>query len=84
MKKLTLILCLISTLCFSQEKPKEQPNLKNIKVCLLSAGAFTIAGAVTTVVKTYKPESKQADLSRTASMFYGFAGLSLVTIVFNF
>lgn len=84
MKKLILILCLISTVCFSQEKPKQQPNFKNIKIGLLSAGAFTVAGAVTTVIKTYQPASKQKDFARVSSMFYGFAGVSLVTIVFNF
>lgn len=86
MKKLLIVFVLLANISFAQQKPEEKKvNIKNIKVCLFSAGAFTVAGAVTNVIKTYQPHTqKQKDLSRVSSMFYGLAGVSLFTVVLNF
>lgn len=97
MKKLVLIFCLLSSLCFAQERQKSTPKLKNIKLGIACGGAFIIAGSIVNVVRTYQKEptpyngltqemynQKQKDYSRVSSMLYGFAGLSLISICFNF
>lgn len=97
MKKLVLIFCLLSSLCFSQEVQKSTPKIKNIKLGIACAGGFVLAGSIVNVVRTYQKEptpyngltqekynQKQKDYSRVSSMLYGFAGFSLISICFNF
>lgn len=77
---------------------QEPINRKSIKACLAFAGGNIMAGAIISTIKTYRTEpgvfadqrkidrytQNQKDLSRTSAMFYGFGGLSLVCICFNF
>lgn len=92
MKSLLTILLLASLTCNSQELKK-----KNVKLCIGLAGANLMAGALVSTIKTYRVEpnysnpkavekynQNQKDLTRISSMFYGFAGISVISICFNF
>lgn len=92
------ITCLAQTIERIGQPAQDPVNRKSIKACIAFAGGNLMAGALISTIKTYRTEpgvfadqkkidkynQNQKDLSRTAAMFYGFGGLSLVCICFNF
>jgi len=72
-------------------------NRKAIKTGLVFAGTGFAAGALVSVISTYKQspdpmdsekvekyKQSKKDMQRIASMFYAIGGISLITVCFNF